>query len=402
MIFEGGRELFNLDPDVSHLNHGSFGSIPRSVREVHRALLDEVDLNQMQFARSMPERVAAVRDRLARYLGADPAGAAFVANATTGIAHVLHTLTVAPSLRPGSPGPGSLRPGSLRPGDEILVNDHTYSGVRIGLGRFARRTGVVIREVHIPLDASDEATVALLMEGVRPTTRLAIVDQIPAATAKLFPVAAIVAAMRTAGVPVLVDAAHVPGMIDADVDAIGADFWVGNFHKWGLAPRATALLCVAPQWRDRMEPLVPTYGDLYGYPMSVEHQGTRDVTPWLAAPAGLDLLAALGPEGLAHNVAVADLGQRLVGSAIGAPTLPHSGDGVSLRVVPLPPGLVVDDASATAWRTRIAEELRVETNVNPFTGTGGLLRISGQVYVSSDDVQRLADGLPGLLATRAA
>jgi isopenicillin-N epimerase len=396
MIFEGGRELFSLDPDVSHLNHGSFGSVPRAVRQVHRALLDEVDDNPMRFARSMPERVAAARDRLARYLGADPAGAAFVANATTGIAHVLHTL--AGSLPSGSLPPGSLGPGFLGPGDEILVNDHTYSGVRIGLARFARRTGVVIREIHIPLDASDAVVVALLSEAVGPKTRLVIVDQIPAATAKLFPVAAIVAAMREAGVPVLVDAAHVPGMIDANVDAIGADFWVGNFHKWGLAPRATALLCVAPQWRDVMESLVPTYGDLHGYPMSYEHQGTRDVTPWLAAGAGLDLLAELGPQGRSYNAAIADLGQRLVGDAIDAPYLPYSGDGVSLRVVPLPAGLVFDDASATVWRTRIAEELRVETNVNPFTGTGGLLRISGQVYVSSDDVQRLADGLPRLLA----
>lgn len=389
MIFEGGRDLFSLDSDVSHLNHGSFGSVPRAVREIHRALLDEVDHNPMRFARSMPERVATARDRLARYLGADPAGAAFVANATTGIAHVLHTLS--------SP----LGPGSLRLGDEILVNDHTYPGVRIALERFARRTGVVIRQVHVPLDASDPSVVALLVEAVRPNTRLAIVDQIPAATAKLFPVADIVSAMRVAGVPVLVDAAHVPGMIDAGVDAIGADFWVGNFHKWGLAPRATALLCVTPRWRDRMEPLVASYGDLEGYPRSLEHQGTRDVTPWLAAPAGLELLDSLGPAAREYNVAIADLGQRLVGEAIGASHLPFSGDGVSLRVIPLPAGLVVDEVSATYWRTRIAGELRVETNVNPFTGTGGLLRISGQVYVSSEDVRRLADGLPALLHSMA-
>jgi isopenicillin-N epimerase len=389
MIFEGGRELFSLDPYVSHLNHGSYGSVPRAVRDVHRALLDEVDHNPMRFARSMPERVAAVRDRLARHVGADPSGAAFVANATTGVAHVLHTLS-------DSPGPGSLRPG-----DEILVNDHTYPGVQIALERFSRRTGVAIRKVHVPLDASDPAIVALLVEAVRPNTRLTIVDQIPAATAKLFPVADIVSAMRAAGVPVLVDAAHVPGMIDAAVDAVGADFWVGNFHKWGLAPRATALLCVAPRWRGRMEPLVASYGDLEGYPRSLEHQGTRDVTPWLAAPAGLDLLDSLGTPAREYNVAIADLGQRLVGEAIGASHLPFSGAGVSLRVIPLPEGLVVDEISATYWRTRIAEELRVETNVNPFTGTGGLLRISGQVYVSSDDVLRLADGLPALLKSAA-
>jgi isopenicillin-N epimerase len=341
----------------------------------------------MAYARSMPDRVAEVRDRLARYLGADPAGAAFVANATTGVATVLHTLAAC---------------GRLSAGDEVLVNDHTYSGVLLGLDRFARRTGVVVRKIHVPLDADDASIVALLLDAVRPTTRLAIVDQIPAATAKLFPVAAIIEALHRVGVPVMIDAAHVPGMIDADVEAIGADFWVGNFHKWGLAPRATALLCVAPQWRDRMEPLVPTYGDLEGFPRSLEHQGTRDTTPWLAAPAGLDLLASLGPAALAHNVGVADLGQRLVGEALGVASLPFSGAGVSMRVVPLPDGLVDDEVSATLWRTRIAEELRVETNVNPFMGTGGLLRISGQVYVSSEDVRRLAEGLPALLSTASA
>jgi isopenicillin-N epimerase len=387
MIFAGGRSLFSLDPEVSYLNHGSFGSVPRAVREVHRALLDEVDRNPMAYARSMPDRVNTARDRLARYVGADAAGAAFVANATTAVATVLHTLAAT---------------GDLSAGDEVLVSDHTYPGVRIGLDRFARRTGVQVRRIHVPLDADDAAIVDLLLDAVQPSTRFAIVDQISASTAKLFPVAAIARALRAVGVPVMVDAAHVPGMIDAEVDAIGADFWVGNFHKWGLAPRATALLWVAPQWRDRMEPLVPTYGDLEGYPKSLEHQGTRDTTPWLAAPAGLDLLDALGSAAREHNVAVADLGQRLVGEALGVTSLPFSGPGVSMRVVPLPDGLVVDETAANFWRRRIAEELRVETNVNPFAGTGGLLRISGQVYVSGEDVERLADGLPGLLSTASA
>jgi isopenicillin-N epimerase len=381
MIFEGGRDLFSLDPEVAHLNHGSFGSVPRPVRAVHRALLDEVDHNPMRFAREMPERVAAARDRLARYLGADPAGAAFVANATTGVAVVLHTLAA-----------------TLQPGDEILVNDHTYPGVRVALERFSRRTGAVVRMVHVPLDASQASIVDLLLDGVRPNTRLTIVDQIPAATAKLFPVAAIVDAMRAVGVPVMIDAAHVPGMLDADVDTVGADFWVGNFHKWGLAPRATALLCVAPRWRDHIMPLVASYLDPEGYPRSIEHQGTRDVTPWLAAPSALDLLDALGPERVRdYNVAIAAEAQAAVGSALGISSLPFSGAGVSMRVIPLPVRLP-DEPAAAALRARIATELRVETNVNPFDG-GALLRVSGQIYVSSADVERLASGLPRLLST---
>ena len=44
-----------------------------------------------------------------------------------------------------------------------------------------------------------------------------------------------------ASVPVLVDAAHVPGALPGlEVEALGVDFWVGNLHKWAYAPRGTA------------------------------------------------------------------------------------------------------------------------------------------------------------------
>ncbi|NUT35160.1 MAG: aminotransferase class V-fold PLP-dependent enzyme [Hamadaea sp.] len=380
MIFPGGRELFSFDPGVAYLNHGSFGAVPRSVRAVHRAFLDEADQNPMAFARRLPARVAEVRARLAAHVGADPAGSALVVNATAATALVLH-----------------LFQDLVRPGDEILTTDHAYNAVMTALERFSGRTGVVVRVARVPLEASDAEVVALLSAQVRPgVTRLAIVDHVAAATAKLFPVAAIIRALRAAQVPVLVDAAHTPGMLDVDVSALGADFWVGNFHKWGLAPRGTALLHVAPAWRDRMVPQVVSHADHDGYPRAIEHQGTRDLTAWLAAPAGLDLLAELGVERVRrYAVEVAERAQTALADALGVAT-PDPGPGVAMRVVPLPAGTVTDEATAGALRTRIGEELGVEVNVNPWDA-GGLLRVSGHVYVTSADGDRLAQGLPRLL-----
>ncbi|MEV6963699.1 aminotransferase class V-fold PLP-dependent enzyme [Hamadaea sp. NPDC051192] len=385
MIFEGGRELFSFEQSVSYLNHGSFGAVPAPVREAHRGFLDEVDRNPMRFARLLPGRVDEVRARLARYVGADPARSALVVNATTATATVLHTLS---SL--------------VRPEHEILTTDHAYNAVLTALDRLRARTGVRVRVVHIPLTAGDDEVVERIMDGVRPgVTQLAIVDHVAAATAKLFPVTRIAAEMRAAGVPLLVDAAHVPGMLDTDVEAIGADFWTGNFHKWGFAPRGTALLTVAPQWVDRIEPLVVSHADPDGFPRSIEHQGTRDVTAWLAAPAGLDLLDSLGRDRVrAYAVAVAEYAQSVLAEALGVDR-PHPGDGVSMRVVRLPGSVVSDEQSGAALRTRIAEELGVEVNVNPWED-GGLLRVSGHVYVTGVDAQRLADGLPGLLRSAAA
>jgi isopenicillin-N epimerase len=380
MIFEGGRELFSFEPGLSYLNHGSFGAVAVPVRQAHRDLLDEVDRNPMRFARLLPGRVAEVRSKLAAFVGADPARSALVVNVTEATATVLHTLEP-----------------RVRPGDEILTTDHAYNAVLTALERFAARTGAVVKVVHVPLAAGDGEVAERILAAVTPgVTRLAIVDHVAAATAKLFPVAQIARGMREAGVALLVDAAHTPGMLDADVSALGADFWVGNFHKWGLAPRGTALLHVGPDWQQVIEPLVVSHADGDGYPRSLEHQGTRDLTAWLAAPAGLDLLAELGLARVReYCVAVAALAQELVAEAIGA-SRPYPGDGVSMRTIPLPPGFAIDETSAAALRTRIGEELGVEVNVNPWNG-GGLLRVSGHVYVTGDDVRRLAEGLPGLL-----
>jgi isopenicillin-N epimerase len=378
MIFEGGRELFGFDPRISYLNHGSFGAVPRPVRAAHRALLDEVDANPMRWARSLPGRVAEARARLARFIGADPDDCALVANATTGTATVLHSL-------------------ALRAGDEIVTTDHAYNAVMTALERYAARTGVVVKVVHVPLDAADDAMVELITSAVTPAvTRLVIVDHVAAATAKLFPVERLAHALRDLRVPLLVDAAHTPGMFDARVAEVGADFWVGNFHKWGLAPRATAMLAVAPQWRDRIEPLVISHSDPAGWPQAIEHQGTRDLTPWLAAPVALDLLEELGLDRVRrYCVDMADLAQRLTADALGAER-PYPGEGVAMRAIPLPPGTVDDEASVDALRARIGEELGVEVNLNLFGGLG-LLRVSGQIYVTSADAERLAEGLPGLL-----
>src|SRR5690606_37908993 len=112
----------------------------------------------------------------------------------------------------------------------------------------------------------------------------------------------LVAELRRREVPVLVDAAHAPGMLDVDVASVGADFWLGNLHKWAFAPRPTALLAVAPEHRTSLRPAVVSWEQPHGFPTAHEFTGTLDYTAWLAAPAGVHLLRTLGAERVrAHN-----------------------------------------------------------------------------------------------------
>ncbi|WP_092375271.1 aminotransferase class V-fold PLP-dependent enzyme [Micromonospora phaseoli] len=380
----GARLLFSLDPAVSHLNHGSFGAVPIVAQRAQQRLRDEMEADPLRFfTQGLVDRIGHTRRHLASFLGADPDGTALTTNATTGVAVVLQSL-------------------GLRPDDEVLTTDHGYGAVDLSVRRECRRTGATHRVLRVPLAATDEEVVQIVRAGLRPgRTRLLVVDQLTSATARLFPVAAIVGVSGEHGIPVLVDAAHAPGMLTASVQSIGADFWVGNLHKWGYAPRGTAVLVVAPQWRERIEPLVVSWEQDSGFPGRLEWQATADYTSWLSAPAGLYTLRSLDVDRVrAHNAALAAYGQRMVGDALGVPPadLPDpGGPTVAMRIVPLPAGLATTLAGARALQTRIAERLATQVAVMAWQGRGWL-RVCGQVYNSPDEYQRLAVRLPTLLA----
>jgi isopenicillin-N epimerase len=370
----GARLLFSLDPAVSYLNHGTVGVTPVPVQRAHQRLRDEMEADPQRFyTRGLADRVAHARRYLAGFIGADPDGSALVQNTTHGIAHVLH------SLRIGT-------------GDEVVTTDHGYGSVDLAVDA----TGARRRVVSVPLAAPDDEIVAAIRAAVRPgRTKLVLVDLITSSTARFLPAARIVSAVRETGVPVLVDGAHAPGSVPLDVDPIGADFFVGNLHKWAFAPRSTGLLVVAPPWRSRIRPLVVSWYQPEGFPLAVEEGGTLDYTAWLAAPTGLFTLRSLGIDRVrAHNAALVRYGQRVVADALGISERPDPGGPLPMRVLPLP--VRGDDTAAVRLRDRIADELRAEVAVNSWHGRL-LLRLCAQVYNRPDEYERLAEGLPKLL-----
>jgi len=377
------KDSFLLDPDVVFLNHGSFGAVPISVQRTQQRLRDETEANPLKFfVQGLHDRIIHTRRHLAAFLGADPDGSALVPNTTAGVSLVLQSVR-------------------LGPGDEVLLTDHAYGAVALAARRQCRRAGATARTVALPLGAPDAEVVSRVRNALRPgRTRLLIVDQLTSPTAKAFPVAAIAASAREHDIPVLVDAAHAPGMLPVDVAAIGADFWVGNLHKWAFAPRGTALLAVAPAWRRRIDPLIVSWQQDEGFPSAVEFQGTVDYTAWLSAPAGLFVLRTLGVDTVReHNAALAAYGQRVVGAARGLTPadLPEPGaPAASMRVVPLPAGLATTYPEAHALRQHIADKLGVETAINAWGGRGWL-RLSAQVYNRPEEYEHFAERLPQLL-----
>ncbi|MFE6872139.1 aminotransferase class V-fold PLP-dependent enzyme [Kitasatospora sp. NPDC057692] len=373
----GTEGLFSLDPGVIHLNHGSFGAVPVPVQRLQRRLHEEQEADPDGFFADLPERVAGARARIAAALGTEPELLALVPNVTDAIAVTLANVPLAA-------------------GDRVLVTDHGYGTVNEAVRRRAEDAGAELCTVRLPLDLPDgEAVREAVLAEVTDRTVLAVLDGITSPTARRIATPELLRALRGRGVTTVVDAAHEPGMLAGPVPA-EADFWFGNLHKWAFAPRATGVLVVRPEWAGKIRPLILSWEDHQGYPAAVEWRGTLDYTPYLAAPAGLDVLAGLGPELVrGHNEGLAGYGAALVAERAGLAPLPSSA-GLSMRALRLPPGVAetlpqAQELMALMWRRHA-----VRTVARPWPG-GGVLRVCAQLYNRAPEYEVLAAGLAGLL-----
>ncbi len=387
---------WRLDPEVTFLNHGSYGACPAAVLEAQADLRDRLESEPVRFlSGELPSLLAEARASVGRFLGADPEGLAFVPNATTGVNTVLQSLR-------------------FEPGDELLTDDHEYNATINTMRAIAARDGarVVVAPIPFPIASPDEALAAILA-AVTERTRLLMVSHVTSPTALILPVADLVAEMDRRGIDTLVDAAHAPGMVPVDVAALGAAYWTGNGHKWLCGPKGTAVLWVREDRRDRIHPLVVSHGanePLAGrtrFRHEFDWVGTSDPTGYLALPAAIDWMGRCAvPDGggwpavMAANHALALQGRDIVTAALGIEA--PAPDAMLGSMAALPLAGVPDEAAATALGAALESEDRIQVPIGPWPVRAAqregvapqiLFRISAQRYNEPADYERLADAL---------
>jgi isopenicillin-N epimerase len=380
------RAAWLLDPNVTYLNHGSFGACPRPVLEAQQRIREELEREPVRFLiGALEPGLDRVRALLSERFGFEPAGTAFVPNATSGVATVLASLRFAA-------------------GDEILVTNHGYAACHNVVTRAASDAGasVVTAEVPFPL-AGSELVLEAVLARVGPRTRLCVVDHVTSATALIFPVRELVAELERRGVDTLIDAAHVPGFLPLDAGALGAAYYVANFHKWLCAPKGAALLHVRADRRDAIRPLVASHGmtsprgDRSRFLLEADWTGTQDPSAVLAIPAALSFLDGLLPGGLdalmQRNRALALRGRELLCERLSVPApCPESMLG-AMATLPLP-------ASCAGKAADLNQALFERHAIECFTldWQRPVLRLCAQAYNELGDYERLASAVSELLA----
>jgi isopenicillin-N epimerase len=386
---------WTLDPEVVFLNHGSFGACPTPILEYQSELRTRMEREPMRFfLTDLPGLLEDALEQTGRFLGADTTGLTFVNNATTGVNTVLRSL-------------------SFYPGDKLLVTDHAYPACRNALDFVAARSGltVVVAKVPFPTSGPDEVFDAVMAACV-PGLKLALLDHITSPTGLLFPMERLVPALQDQGVDVLIDGAHAPGMIELNLDQLGAAYYTGNFHKWLCTPKGAGFLHVRADRVDAIRPLTISHGasaptaTTSRFRNEFDWTGTEDPTPWLSVPASIRFFRELLPGGWkemrTRNQALllAARNEILQTTGLEAPCPDAMLRNLATFILPYDPGTEPKDSlGLNPLRARLLEDHRIQVPVFAWpTESGRMLRISAQLYNKIEQYRILAAALRDLLA----
>ena len=378
------KEYFLLDPNVVFLNHGSYGATPKPVFEAYQNWQLRLERQPVLFlGRELPEFLRVSRTALGKYLNADADDLVYIPNATHGVNIVGHSL-------------------QLQPGDEILTTDHEYGACDYTWEFVCEKAGA--RYIHQPISLpirSNEEIIDQFWQGVTARTKVVYLSQITSSTALRLPVEEICRRARQKGILTIVDAAHSPGQIPLDLQALSADMVFGNAHKWMMNVKGSAFLYVRREAQHLIEPLIVSWGyrptpDIATGSRFIDvlqWTGTKDPTAALTVPNAIQFMKDHDWDKVrcqCHELLRQAI-ERICDLTALPPLYPLDSDYYSqMGIAPLPP------SDLSTLKTRLYDEYGIEVPVVQWQDRQ-FIRISIQGYNTQEDIDALLQALEILL-----
>jgi isopenicillin-N epimerase len=378
------KQHFLLDPSIIFLNHGSFGASPKSVFEAYQNWQLRLERQPVLFlGREYDGLLKESRRVLGEYLHADVDDLVYIPNATHGVNIIAHSL-------------------HLQPGDEILTTDHEYGACDYTWDFVCAKAGAkyIHQAVSLPITTED-AIVEQFWQGVTPHTKVIYLSQITSPTALRLPVEQICKRAKATGILTIIDAAHSPGQIPVDIQALDADVIFGNLHKWLLNVKGSAFLYVRRELQHLVEPLIVSWG----YNTTAETTtgsrfidvlqwtGTKDPAAALTVPTAIQFIQEHHWDQVRIDChALLRQAIERICALTNMPSLyPLDSDFYSqMGIAPLP------ISNLAILKRRLYDEYKIEVPLIPWQNRQ-FVRISVQGYNTQDDIDVLVNALQVLL-----
>lgn len=298
------KEQFFLPDWRAFLNNGSLGVIPRPVYAAVTEYMERAaGLMMEEYPRWGYETLDAERTEMAEFVGCKKDELAFTHNATEALNMIAEGI-------------------DLKPGDEVLMTNEEHPSGRSPWYRRAKRDGITVREVKIPLPPKSSAELAeVMISAIGPKTRVISFSGILTAVGVIMPVREICTAARAKGIITVVDGAHMNGQIPLRLADFNCDYYAGSPHKWMFAPAGCGLLYIREENLEKLWPTIVT-GNWDNPELKAARfmqVGTNNRAIFMGMMAGLKFLKELGPENVYARIH--DLARRTYAMAKERPYL---------------------------------------------------------------------------------
>jgi selenocysteine lyase/cysteine desulfurase len=240
------RKQFLIPADEIYLNNGTVGSSPAPVL---RAVFDGYTSTE-KLDETDPEDYPIwgyaawneFRDPLAAFVGCKRDEIALLRNATEANSYIANGI-------------------DMKPGDEVLMTDQEHPGGEQPWQLKAKRYGIVVRKVTLPMPVQSASQVLnLFNDAITPRTRVMFFSHITTVTGAVLPARQLCALARSKGILSAIDGAHVTGMMQLNIRDLGCDMYTSSPHKWLLSPKGSGYLYVRDEVIDRLWNTIATEG----------------------------------------------------------------------------------------------------------------------------------------------
>lgn len=240
------QNAFALDRSIVHLNSGGVSASPQTVHSAFKRYLDYSNQAPSYYMwKHIRDNVEGVRIKLADQFGCDREEIAVTRNASESLENAQFGL-------------------NLKNGDEVLATTQAYGRMLTTWDQIARRNGIVVKKVKIPVPLMDPADYVQRLEAaVTPKTKALLVMHVINITGQITPVKKASALAHKHGIPVIADGAHSFSHFPFRVKDLDCDYYGTSLHKWTYAPVGCGMLYVK---KDKI----------------------KETWPLMAAPASLD------------------------------------------------------------------------------------------------------------------
>lgn len=369
---------------IINLEHGYWGKMSRPVLEAYQQATAMVNTQNSYYARRHYEHdLGNSTQRVADALGVSADEIVITRNATEAI----HALL--------------LNYQGLEPGDKVLYADIDYPSFQNTMRWLEQGRGVTAVQVSVPDQATQEQLLELYRRAfmAHPGLKLVLLTHASNQNGLVLPVQAITREARSRGIDVVCDCAQSWGLLDFRLPELDVD-WAGfNLHKWIGSPVGVGALYMR---KGTLEKVAPYPGETDPQNTSVArrvHTATSNFAANLAIPAALDFHQSLG--GGNKEARLRYLRSLWTDEAADMDHIEVLGGGdeaswsglASFRLR----GHTADE-DARALQQRLEHEFGIFTVARYALNSGACVRITPQVFTSSDEIGQLVDALRSMRA----